>query len=278
MTITSNVSVATISGTNANKLFASGFENGVSIDSGVACGESWCQFLHGKDSTGYDWDNKYPGGVLRFQYLIGLDKIMHEYAHSSIVAIIDHNEKQGRALYQEVLKDDPDLHHYTRNQAYVIPNPTTSIFDQAYVRYWVKLQPDFTTVSTWRNMMEWRFGDYRFYLVANKTSPYWQVIADFESNGTYTQHWTESSTAAIPINSWFLLEVFWKLSSGNDGQVKVAINGNKIIEHQGQNRKSDTRKPQYHIFKNYGGSGRRYQYIDDLEIWDNVPCASFPCG
>ena len=128
--------------------------------------------------------------------------------------------------------------------------------------------------------MEWRFGNYRWYILVDNNAAHWNVKAEKQNGNSYTLDW-EQHSHNVPANlnkKWFLLEIFWKLSAERDSLVKVAIDGNTIITHQGRNRLSNANKPQYHLFKVYGENGKIHQYVDDLEIWSDVPCANFPCG
>jgi hypothetical protein len=65
-------------------------------------------------------------------------------------------------------------------------------------------------------------------------------------------------------------EVFWHRSTGPDGRVWMAVNGQVIVDMPGPNK---IRAPINRIAPNlYTGTAFPvYQWMDDLEIWDGFP-------
>lgn len=276
----------------ATLLFESGFESPVVVDPPVAEGNQWWSYIGGGD-RGYVWRGDLPGSTaVRFQYLVGANKDINEFVHTSI----ENTQGRGRsnestmALYQEVMQDDPDFTATTRNQSNIHntnPSASTAIspaFNSLYTRYWVKFQEDLVDHLTWRQMMEWRsgIGDYRWSVYVYKNSagvPHWHVEAQRGVLGDSPRDWSVSNTTVpVPIGRWFLFEAFWNGSAGEDGKVQIAIDGQVIANRTGRTRLDTSRDSQFNLFKVYGGTGLRYQWIDDVDIWDAPPCGEFPCS
>ena len=89
----------------------------------------------------------------------------------------------------------------------------------------------------------------------------------------------DNDAISIPINQWFLVEVYLKRSLGRDRRYFAAINGQTI---------GDTMQPDYGVdFEEirdmywvslYDSLANGSEWIDDLEIWDTPPCGTPPCS
>ena len=85
----------------------------------------------------------------------------------------------------------------------------------------------------------------------------------------------ENHDTPVPVGEWFLLEVFMKQSTGGDGRLWVAVNGDVIADHRGRTNLNSTIRT-WNIFKAYTAKkcisrGEIYQWIDDVEIYDDFP-------
>ena len=90
-------------------------------------------------------------------------------------------------------------------------------------------------------------------------------------------HWQEKNdTVAVPIDEWFYFEFFWKRSTGEDGRVWAAVNGEVLWDHRGQNKKNKN-VDRWYTFKVYTGEEtfekgyKVYHWIDDFELWSDFP-------
>jgi len=76
------------------------------------------------------------------------------------------------------------------------------------------------------------------------------------------------------VGQWFRVEIFAHRSSGADGRVWMAVNGQTLVNRYGSNMGVNN-LPWNRIFAslNYssGQSLPAYQWLDDLEIWDGFP-------
>ena len=76
-------------------------------------------------------------------------------------------------------------------------------------------------------------------------------------------------TTAQTLTDWMKFEVFWHRSSGPDGRVWMAVNGQVIVDMPGPNKIS---APINRIMLStlYSSTNPIFQWIDDVEIWDGV--------
>jgi len=263
---------------DANLLFRSGFEGTVQI-------VPWSPQYHNNRHTiaGFDLNNSWPddvpgdGTYHNFYYAVADGNDYSEYVNTDIVTVNGRQDKPTRALYQAVMRDDGDDPALSRNQYNMYPSSTNN-FDQMYVKYWIKFQPDLDTImpeNSWRMMMEWYESgdDYVFNLMVIKTAGdgkmKWKLTGRIVKP-TSEYDWVEiNDQVQVPVGEWFLLEVFWKHSSDPDGQVFVKVNHEEVFNHMGRNRLNSGILA-YSPFKCYGRTGY-YQWIDEFEVWDNLP-------
>ncbi len=287
--------------TNAKLLFRSGFEDGVVLDSPKIDGDGWSQFLHGGDA-GYAWEEVLSRGIPknRFTYLVSSrQNNLSTFVNTRIETVTGRDGKPTRALMSELVRQDPTpFIENTRNQYGFYPEPTDK---QAYIRHWIKLQPDLGTVilplgeTHSRQLMEWKEtgppgarADFRWNINVRRSKGvddlYWWTNAQFGDLANSPKAWDCRSTGVpVPVDEWFLFEVFWKLDT-TDGRVWAAVNGKTIVDYHGQTQK-DSGLFVWWPFKVYTGGqidtmpdapGYRsiYQWVDDVEIWSDFPVSA----
>jgi len=124
-------------------------------------------------------------------------------------------------------------------------------------------------------MTEWYESgdDYSFNLMVKK--PAWGGDLIWALNGRIlkpevsTDFLEYNDQIRVPVGEWFLLELFWKLDEGPDGQILVKVNGQEVFNRLGRNR-LNSEILAIAVFKCYGRTDY-YQWIDDFEVWDNLP-------
>ncbi len=197
---------------------------------------------------------------------------------------------------------------------YVLEPPRGGVQGDLYLSYWLKFQPELDTLmgecgpniaSHWRMAFEWKTaGDYRVGVQVRKDrdpnscafigSPYFHISADNNANcsaqlpagsclpppnntwAPASNTWDADSSVAVPIGQWFKLEVFWHRSSGNDGRVWMAVDGQAIVNHVGPNT-GVYDKPINRIFIDPLYTSTKYpvfEWLDDLQIWQGFPTAA----
>lgn len=290
-------------GNNAELFFKSGFESGVVLDPPKNEGGEWSQLLHG-DDMGYLWENVLSRGAPknRFTYLVSSKQDLGQFANTRIETVTGRDGKPTLALMSELIRQDPTLFaKNTRNQYGFYPK---EIDTQAYMRYWIKLQPDLgTTVLPpgklgSRQIMEWKEtgpegerADFRWNINIRRRPEtddlFWWTQAQFGDLSDSPPAWScQSNDVSVPIGEWFLFEVFWKLDQVN-GRVWAAVNGKTIVDFRGRTQ-NNSGIWVWWPFKVYtGGQIERipdnpdyrsiYQWVDDVEIWSDIPAfASIP--
>ena len=276
-------------------LFKSGFEQNTTLGpvTGNAPG-SIEQTISGTDlSTGFSWPllafNPNPGltGIHTIPYSGATDPLANHFFNA-----IDGTQARSGS-YSLLLKlDGYPQGSCCAQDTFDIVGMSQSITSM-YQRIWIKLQPDFQTqVQThtntfWRVMWEFKTtSDYRTaaYIYGNANgNAYWHVHADNRADGgvpPFVTYWSvDNTTIPVPMNQWFLMEIYLKRSTASDGRFFWAVNGQTIADRLGPNYGANNEAIQGMYLQNvYGNYFPMYQWVDDFEIWDAPPCANLPCG
>ena len=249
-------------------LFSSGFESGVYL---ASPGEDY-QFIRGTDSeTGFSWPITILGASESALHFVDDD---HGHAlENEIQMVIGPHGNLTRALYS--------IEHYDMGVTqcpYEILNITEGTSD-LYVKYWVKLDSaSLTQPSKWRALFEWKTKDYAegsgFRLIAYVYTdegghPYWHWQGD--ENPTSPIWEIDNTDVPVPVNDWFLTEFYWHWSEGADGRALWKINGQVIGDHYGPTTRNSKPIDFIMLTQIYGDANPKYQWVDDIEIWDGLP-------
>jgi hypothetical protein len=270
----------------ANLLFKSGFENGVSLSAPTDCGPISCyQYLGGSDVAGYSWPidvwNASHSGIHMIAGVSTTPSQITGYVRNEIQTVTGHTGASTRALFQSIVQMGQSTQNYYR-----INLNGNEPSDHLYIRYWMKQQVDLYItmgIHAWRSFFWIKTKcDYRIesYIYTNSSGQeFWFTHGDNNYCGAYQQFWyDQDTTVPVPQGAWFPVEIYWKRSSGADGRFWTAINGRVVFDRQGSMRLSD---PLLFIapFGVYTAGGfPAYQWVDDIEIWDDFPCDAPPCG
>ncbi len=207
------------------------------------------------------------------------------YMLNRIETVTGHKGNPTQALYSEITQRGDNS---TQNVFLLQP---ASEQGDLYVSFWLKYQADLVqkmTPQNWRALFEWKTGgDYRMvaYVASwgdgcggiKPNGPlFWRIQGDNNANGglPIQEFWrVENCAIAVPVYEWFKLEGFWHRSSGVDGRIWWAVNGQVIADHRGPNM-GVWNAPINRIFVPPLYSDTPYpiyQWVDDLEIWDGFP-------
>jgi hypothetical protein len=282
---------------SASLLFSSGFENATELMAPSAFyGTGAWQALVGVDSvTGYAWPPAVWGGGGNLMLLADTTadaSTIGTYMSSEIQTVSGHNGNATQVLYSVINQSGCCGTGSQGGGATQLPYILQPAYEggDMYIRYWLKWQPDFTTLMSgasgwnWRSVFEWKTaGDYRVicevkrdpYL--NGGQPFWSVLGDNNANGglPYQMFWeVQNMTVPVPAGGqWFQVEVFWHRSAASDGRVWMAINGQVIVNRLGPNI-GVYEAPINRIYMHLLYSSTTYpiyQWVDDLQIWDGFP-------
>jgi hypothetical protein len=274
-------------------LFSSGFEGLTALNapSGFWGTGAWQDIVGLDTTTGFAWPiNIWGGSVIRLQMIVQAPvdaTTLGNYMVNRIETVTGHRGNLTRALYSEIMQAGSGT---TQDGFYLLP---ASEQGDLYISFWVKLQPDLVqkmNPQTWRELFEWKTsGDYRVKVeilswgdgcggVKPNGPVYWRLTGDNNANGglPFQEFWhVDNCSLAVPAGAWFKFEVFWHRSSGADGRVWAAVNGQVIADHYGPNKGISNASINRIMMPNlYSGSPYPiYQWVDDVEIWNGFPPA-----
>jgi len=257
---------------NATLLFKSGFEDGVFIDETIIPLSEDYRFIRGTDNeTGFTWPIEILGSKESALHYVDDDNF--QALESEIQTVIGHDGKPTRALYSAEHYEDG----YTQ-----LPYEILEIQQgrqDLYIRYWIKMDSEsLTQANSWRTFFEWKSKDYAsgegFRLIAyiysdEQGNPYWHWQGDANPE---TPVWEiDNTSVTVPMNQWFLTEFYWHWSEGEDGRALWKVNGQVVGDHYGPTTRNS--KPINFIMLSqiYGDANPKYQWIDDIEVWDQIP-------
>jgi len=194
----------------ANLLFKSGFEDDVRLTD-QNLGEWPEKFLGTDSTTGFTWETDMPGNASAsyFNYLVGSGNTVDDFVTTRIETVTGPYGNPTKVFYHEVIGDDPATTANSRSQYNIYPEGTTPTekLERLYARYWTKFDSNLPSALSWRLMMEWLNGDYRWgiYIYQGANGPYWHVKGQLLPENT-TPWAISNTTVAVPIDEWFLLE------------------------------------------------------------------------
>lgn len=292
--------------TNARLRFRSGFEEGVTLGAPVLRFGQWRQELAGADA-GFDWATALGGRPTDFQYLVsGTDARdaaeLRRFVETRIDSVPGRDGRPTRALYQ-ALRGKGSIGQ-TQNDFIIFDMPEAAA---GYVRYWLKLQPDLLDVMAaagdWRVLFEWKETpqfttlppgidfQYRWLVLLSRHKPnrespvdaiVWKVegdivTPDLAAKGTpWTDDWTLwNRELRVPLGEWFRFEAYWRLAPDGGGRLVVWADG-RLVADARQRTQAGWARGKLYLMENYVGAeplrrGETYQWIDDLELWTDVP-------
>ncbi len=276
-------------------LFWTHYEGTTALAPPADCYEKGCwQPITGSDpTTGFSWPPAINGGTAEFQLLVdppgSLDPAgLNDYMYNEVQSVVGHNGVPTQAMFSRILQSgccgrdsSQDAQSGSTQEPYMI-FPGSDVGER-YLSEWVMLQPDLVPVmsaGTWRDLFEWKTTDidYRIQLSIlnyNGSPPHWVMSGDSHVP-SYQEFWRiENTTVPVPVGEWFKLEVYWKRSTGSDGRVWMAVNGQVIGDQPGPNV-GPNNSPINRIMASQLYSGSVYpifQWVDDLQIWSGFPSA-----
>ncbi|MFK8080237.1 MAG: heparin lyase I family protein [Granulosicoccus sp.] len=266
--------------TDANLLFRSGFESGTTLTDVVYD----YQRLEGTDEdSGYEWNETLDG--LWGSSNNGIHLIdgggVEGAIRNELQSVIGHSdENTSMALYQSIDFSSGSPRAQTPYQI----NRITDDPDEYYISYWIKIDDtSMTEPGKWRIIWQFksdRFNDrhpedgYRIsvYIYTDDEGIFWNVKGD-DGGGSENEYWEiQDRDTPVPRDEWFKVEVYSKVSAGEDGRFWAKINGTEIASRDGPNLGSEEDTMYFMmLWQLYGDSYPSHQWIDDVEIWDGVP-------
>jgi len=284
--------------------FSSGFNAPVQLGSHPETGRPT---MLGRDpQTGFDWVADMPAETANFFYRSAPEDAA-AYGPTVLEELPGRDGAVTRALRMEVTGRDPALPAGALNRnEFSLFHPG---YEQAYTRYWMKLQDNYLEVAprdhekSWRMFFEIKEPDsgarrvaaadnrhtgtnnYRmsFYVRRKPEGAlYWHLRGE-APQPIRTVDWDLFNDAVpVPVGRWFLVEVFFRRAA-EDGIVWLAIDRQQVFLHRGRTQHPEHALPIafYSPFKLYLSpewlaSGPNRQWIDDVEFWPDFPADATP--
>lgn len=285
--------------------FKSGFEAGVEIrhDEPTRAVDG----LTGRDTTtGFDWSHDVPAPKANFFYLVRSERPA-DYMRTELESVSGREGRPTRALRMEVRGRDPAL-----VAAGLLNRNEFSLFkpgyDQAYTRYWLKLQDNYLALcprddaASWRMFFELKEPDsgvtrraaagnrqtgtnnYRIssYIRRKPTGElYWHVRGEAPQPFRTVDWDLFNDEVPVPIGRWFKVEVFFRHAA--DGMMWLAIDGRQVVLRRGRTQHPDNPLPigfwspfKLYLSPEWLARGAVYQWVDDVEFWPDFPADATP--
>jgi len=249
-------------------------------------------YIRGTDASGDTWPFWLWGGFARLQYNSKtVNPDVKLFVDASLESVTGHAGTLTNALYLQL--KGYEAGHSPQMLYNLQPDSSTPQHD-LYMRYWVKI-PNDSHLSNWHSPFQAKtYDDYRiiFYVrtgdadgCTTNNTPHWYIAGD-DAAGTktpITPFWHACNLSAVPFGTWFKLEMFMHRSPTGTGRFWVAIDGHQIFDVRDPdglfNPNSATKEPLNRIMlpQLYGGDEYpKYQYADDMEVWDGFPSDASP--
>lgn len=262
---------------NANLLFSSGFEEGVTL----ASERSGYQRLNGVElESGFVWDeslNGLWGSSNNGIHIIDGGGDEGGIENDIIENVPGPDGEPTRALFQEIEFSSGSPRAQTPYQINNIEDDP----DEYYISYWMKIdETSLDEDDQWRIIWQYKTDHFDYqspkpgyrisvFIYTDEDGPYWHVQGDDQD----PKFWSVSNRdLPVPRDEWFQVEVYSKVSSGDDGRFWAKINGVEIASQDGPNLGSDEDTMEFMmLWQLYGNSYPASQLVDDVQIWDGVP-------
>ncbi len=261
----------------ANLLFKSGFENDVYIDATAYTGSEDYRYIRGIDNeTNYSWPINILGASESALHYISDNN--HSAVSAELQTVVDHNGNTTTALFQK--------ENYQYDGDTQCPYEILDIKDgkkDLYIKFWMKI--DSTSIhqpDKWRAIFEYKTKDYdlgddkgtgyrliAFIYTDSNGDPYWHIQGDENPENSIWE--IDNFDIPVPENEWFLTEFYWKWSDDFDGQTIWKINHNTVAEYNGATTRNSKAIDFIILSQIYGDANPKHQWIDDIEIWDDIP-------
>ncbi len=252
-------------------LFKSGFEGDVYIDNTAYEDNEEYRFIRGTDNeTGFSWPINILGASESALHYIDDDN--HQAVLAELQTVIGHEGNQTTALYQQ--------ENYNTDVTQC-PYEILDIKDgtkDLYIKFWIKLDSaSLYKPNMWRTYFEWKSKKYAkgrgfrlisFIYTDDDGIPYWSFQGD--KNPEHPIWEIDNKDVPVPVNEWFMNEFYWHWSEGDDGIALWKVNGQIIGEHYGPTTRNGNPVDFIMIGQIYGNSNPKYQWVDDIEIWNTL--------
>jgi len=267
-------------------LFKSGFDDNVYIDPVLVKYSEDYDYIRGTDKvTGFSWPINILGAKESALHRVSDDN--NTALFSEIQTVEGYDGKLTKAIYNEETHRESGDTQLT----YEILDITEGKSD-LYVKYRMKIDSNMLgTINKWRALFEYKTKDYKdpgeggtgyrliaFIYTNQEGRVSWHFQGDKDSSTPIWECDTleltkECNNQFVPVimDEWFTTEYYWHWSNDSDGYVVWKIDGKIVGEHHGATTRNDNPIDFILFTQLYGNVTPKYQWIDDIEIWDGMP-------
>jgi hypothetical protein len=281
-------------------LFRSGFEGNSELETipSARTNDHYQHFSGADCSTGFAWPFTFwdaNAGRSGVHSIVGGTNRVGNYINNTIETVDGPNGKPTRALKMEVFGPAPGF--CCVQAMFQVAGMGQQVTD-AYTRFWIRLNPEVRSQIQANRNEFWRtlwvlktYNDYRistFVVGTRAGAPLWRVVVDNNPNGVFPTCpdgacWSEDiRSVAVPIDRWFLMEVYLRRSNGNEGRFFWAVDGQILTDRHGPTYGAYQENINFlaisGLYGNEANMSPAYQWIDDVEVWERPPCEALPCG
>lgn len=275
-------------------LFASGFSDGTEIS------EDLLDIVGIDSDTGFSWDDT-PAWIESnaLYYAVDNDENISQFQETNIVEAPGPDGSTSRVLHLVNKGDDPDKPSTSRTEWSLFGREDGTTFNEGYIRYWTRLQPDLDQVVP--DGVEPRL----YYLMESKDRApgatgsgsghsgfriniglsqdtetrelYWVATGEQVQPERVIEWQSRNTTVDVPLGEWFLIEAY-QYRHPTDGKVYVAVNGEVVFDLTVRTQHRDQPRPLlfwspiklYHD-ESWWAAGPTEQWYDDIEVWSGLP-------
>ena len=258
----------------------------------------WGDIL-GFDISGDHWPFHLWGGDARLQFNSkSIDPDVRKFVDASLVSVPGHVNMNPdgsggdttTAIYFQ-LKQMEALHHPPQILYNLRPDVTQPQHD-LYMRFWAKI-PTNSSLDYWHSLWQTKTEHARiiFNIETGNNGctatgvPRWAIAGDDGANTAV--YWEACNASPVPIGKWFKVEMYMqRRPTGQNSRFWVAIDNNEIFDVNSAdgtateglfNPGSTEAINRIMLPQLYGGDVYpKYQYADDMEVWDGFPSDASP--
>ena len=252
----------------------------------------------GRDNSGDQWPFHLWGGDARLQFNSkSLDPDVRKFVNATLLTVPGHVNMDANgdgdpttAIYFQLNNWESEHHQpqilYNLRPAAGVPQ------HDLYMRFWARI-PTTSVMSYWHSLWQTKTENARIIFnietgsggCAGAGTPRWTIAGD-NGHGTVT-YWQACNASAVPVNRWFKVEMYMqRRPAGQESRFWVAVDNTQLFNVSSTNGTateglfnpgSTEDINRIMLPQLYGGDTYpKYQYADDMEVWDGFPNDASP--
>jgi len=258
----------------------------------------------GQDNSGDHWPFHLWGGDARLQFNSkSLDPNVRDFVDATLATVPGHvnmnpdgSGGDPTTAISFVLKKMESLHHPPQILYNLRPAAGVAQHD-LYMRFWAKI-PSTSVMSYWHSLWQTKTQNARIIFNVETGNngctavgtPRWTVAGDDGAGNDI--YWEACNATPVPIDKWFKVEMYMqRRPAGQESRFWVAVDNNQLFNMKSTNAVNSGAYATEGLFNPgsteeinrimlpqlYGGDDYpKYQFADDMEVWDGFPSDASP--